>query len=126
MISLAEHLSNRTYDHVLDTPNRISEDMVKCISAVYCKLAEPAMTYQGISSPRSSLSSTSAFSVGDEGNIWSPGFRNNSFFDVALENPYNVEGLQEVGPYCSMIEVSWIHRDDLKVGDTEHLLQYFR
>ncbi|KAK4260031.1 hypothetical protein QN277_003205 [Acacia crassicarpa] len=127
MISLAEQLGTRVFEHVPDTPNRISENMVKCIAAIYCKVAEPHMAYHGISSPSSSFSSMSAFSIEEQGNMWSPGFRNNSFFDVGVANPFQVEGLRHhVVPYCSMFEVSWIYRDSLKLGDTENLLQNFR
>ncbi|KAJ1419081.1 Ternary complex factor MIP1, leucine-zipper [Sesbania bispinosa] len=127
IISLAEHLGTRISDHVPVTPNKLSEDMVKCISAIYCKLADPPMTHPGLSSPSSSLSSTSAFSIGDQGDMWSPKFRNNSSFDVRLDNPFHVEGLKEFsGPYSTMVEVSWIYRENQKSGDTEKLLQNFR
>ncbi|KAL1333001.1 hypothetical protein HN51_061776 [Arachis hypogaea] len=127
IISLAEHLGTRISDHIPDTPNKLSEDMVKCIAAIYCKLADPPTTNPGLSSPSSSLSSVSAFSVGDHGDMWSPGFRNNSSFDVRLDNPFHVEGLKEFsGPYSTMVEVSWIYRDNTKLGDTEQLLQNFR
>ena len=125
LISLAEHLGTRISDHIPDTPNKLSEDMVKCMSAIYCKLADPPTTNPGLSSPSSS--EISAFSIGDQGDIWSPGFRNNSSFDVRLDNPFHVEGLKEFsGPYSTMVEVSWIYRDNTKLGDTEQLLQNFR
>ncbi|KAI4327533.1 hypothetical protein L6164_019982 [Bauhinia variegata] len=127
IISLAEHLGTRISDHVPESANRISEDMVKCISAIYCKLADPPMTHAGLSSPTSSLSSMSGFSPGDHGDMWSPGFRNNSSFDVRLDNPFHVEGLKEFsGPYSTMVEVSWIYKDSQKLGETEQLLQNFR
>ncbi|XP_022775246.1 uncharacterized protein LOC111317143 isoform X3 [Durio zibethinus] len=66
-------------------------------------------------------------SMEDQHDIWSPGFRNNSSFDVRLDNPFHVEGLKEFsGPYSTMVEVSWIFRDSQKLGDVEHLLQNFR
>lgn len=127
IISLAEHLGTRISDHVPETPNRLSEDMIKCMSAIYCKLADPPLTHNGLSSPNSSMSSMSAFSPQDQCDMWSPGFRNNSSFDVRLDNPFHVEGLKEFsGPYSTMVEVPWIYRDGQKLGDTEHLLQNFR
>ncbi|KAL2348456.1 hypothetical protein Fmac_002456 [Flemingia macrophylla] len=127
IISLAEHLGTRISDHVSVAPNKLSEDMVKCISAIYCKLAEPPMTHPGLSSPSSSLSSASAFSIPDQGDMWSPRFRNNSSFDVRLDNPFHVEGLKEFsGPYSTMVEVSWLYREGPKSADTEKLLQNFR
>lgn len=127
LISLAEHLGTRISDHVPETPNKLSEDMIKCMSAIYCKLSDPPLTHNGLSSPNSSMSSISAFSPQDQCDMWSPGFRNNSSFDVRLDNPFHVEGLKEFsGPYSTMVEVPWIYRDGQKLGDTEHLLQNFR
>ncbi|CAI8609182.1 unnamed protein product [Vicia faba] len=81
-------------------------------------------TNPGLSSPSTS---TSAFSIGDQGDIWSPGFKNNSSFDVELDNPFHVEGLKEFsGPYSTMVEVSWIYKVNQKLGNTEQLLQNFR
>ncbi|CAI0554358.1 unnamed protein product [Linum tenue] len=51
MISLAEHLGTRISDHVHDTPNKLSEDMIRCMSAIYCKLSDPPVTNNGLSSP---------------------------------------------------------------------------
>lgn len=62
VISLAEHLGTRICDHVPETPKKLSEDIVKCMSAIYCKLADPPITNHGIASPTSSLSSMSEFS----------------------------------------------------------------
>ncbi|XP_065873373.1 uncharacterized protein [Euphorbia lathyris] len=127
IISLAEHLGTRISDHVQETPNKLSEEMIKCMSAIYCKLSDPPLTHNGLSSPNSSYSSISAYSPRDQCDMWSPGFRNNSSFDVRLDNPFLVEGLKEFsGPYSTMVEVPWIYRDSQKLGDVEHLLQSFR
>lgn len=127
VISLAEHLGTRIADHILESPNRISEDMIKCMSTIYCKLADPPVVNNGLSSPTSSLSSMSGFSPKDQCDMWSPGFRNDSSFDVRLDNPFNIEGLKEFsGPYSTMVEVQCIYRDCQKLGDIENLLQHFR
>ncbi|KAH6774683.1 electron transporter [Perilla frutescens var. hirtella] len=127
VISLAEHLGTRISDHIPESPNRLSEEMVKCMSSIYCKLADPPGANHGLSSPASSLSSISAFSPKDQCDLWSPGFRNDSSFDVRLDNPFHVEGLKDFsGPYSSMIEVNCIYRDSQKLGDIEFLLQNFR
>lgn len=127
VISLAEHLGTRISDHVPETPNRISEDMIKCMSDIFCKLADPPLTNHVLSSPNSSLSSISAFSPQDHCDMWSPGFRKDSSFDVRLDNPFHIEGLKEFsGPYSTMVEVPWIYRDNRKLGDIEHMLQNFR
>ncbi|XP_024978358.1 uncharacterized protein LOC112515682 [Cynara cardunculus var. scolymus] len=129
IVSLAEHLGTRICDHIPETPNKLSEDIIKCMSAVYCKLADPPLTNHGISSPTSSLSSMSAFSPKDHSDIlWSPGFRrDSSSFDVRLDNPFHVQGLKEFsGPYSTMVEIQSISRDGQKLGDIEHMLQNFR
>lgn len=126
IISLAEHLGTRISDHVPETPNKISEDMIKCMSAIYCKLADPPLSNHGLSSPTSSLSSVNVFSPKDHSDMWSPGMRNSSF-DVRLDNPFLVQGLKEFsGPYSTMVEVQCIYRDGQKLGDIEHMLQNFR
>ncbi|KAE8701232.1 G2484-1 protein [Hibiscus syriacus] len=128
IISLAEHLGTQISDHVPDTPNKLSEDMIKCMSAIYCKLSDPPLIQNSCSSPNSSMSSSaSVFSLPDQHEMWSPGFRNNSSFDVRLENPFHVEGLKEFsGPYSTMLEVPWIFRDSQKLADVENLLHNFR
>ncbi|KAK8674031.1 hypothetical protein V6N13_112334 [Hibiscus sabdariffa] len=125
--SLAEYLGTQISDHVPDTPNKLSEDMIKCMSFIYCKLADPPLIQNSCSSPNSSMSSASAFSPQDQHDMWSPGFRNNSSFDTRLDNPFHVEGLKEFsGPYSTMLEVPWILRDSKKLADVDNLLQNFR
>ncbi|XP_042493327.1 uncharacterized protein LOC122072950 [Macadamia integrifolia] len=128
VISLAEHLGTRIADHIPETPNKLSEDMIKCMSAIYCKLAEPPLMHNGLSSsPFSSLSSVSAFSPQDQYDLWSPRCRKDSSFDTRLDNPFHVEGLTEFsGPYSSMVEISWICRDNQKLNDIDDMLQNFR
>ncbi|CAD5319320.1 unnamed protein product [Arabidopsis thaliana] len=100
--SLAEHMGTRISDHIFMTPNKLSEEMIKCASAIYSKLADPPSINHGFSSPSSSPSSTSEFSPQDQYDMWSPSFRKNSSFDDQFEFS---------GPYSSMIEVSHIHRN---------------
>ncbi|KAK2987496.1 hypothetical protein RJ640_012155 [Escallonia rubra] len=127
IISLAEHLGTRISDHVPESPNKLSEDMIKCMSAIYCKLADPPLANHGLSSPTSSLSSISAFSPKDHSDMWSPGFRKDSSFDVRLDNPFHVQGLKEFsGPYSTMVEVQCIYKESEKLGDVEDMLQNFR
>uniref|UniRef100_A0A1J3F883 DUF547 domain-containing protein n=1 Tax=Noccaea caerulescens TaxID=107243 RepID=A0A1J3F883_NOCCA len=127
LISLAEHLGTRISDHVPETPNKLSEGMVKCMSEIYCKLAEPpSVLHRRLSSPNSSLSS-SAFSPSDNYDTSSPGFGNNSF-DVRLDNSFHVEGEKDFsGPYSStMVEVLCLYRDAKKATEVEDLLQNFK
>ncbi|CDY45245.1 hypothetical protein HID58_026053 [Brassica napus] len=133
LISLAEHLGTRISDHVPETPNKLSEGMVKCMSEIYCKLAEPApsvLLHEGLSSPNSSLSSRSAFSPSDQYDTSSPGLGNNnsSSFDVRLDHSFNAQGEKEdfSGPYSNMVEVLCIYRDTKKASEVEDLLQNFK
>ncbi|KAK6128651.1 hypothetical protein DH2020_037609 [Rehmannia glutinosa] len=125
--SLAEHLGTHISDHIVaGTPNKLSQDMVKCMSDIYCRLADPPLANHSLSSPTSSLSSTSEFSPEDQYDSWSPRLRNNSF-DVRLDNPFHVEGLKDFsGPYSTMVEVNRIYRDGQKLNDIEFLLENFR
>nr|XP_043608073.1 uncharacterized protein LOC122579876 [Erigeron canadensis] len=129
IISLAEHLGTRITDHVPATPNKLSEDMIKCISDIYCMLSDPPISNHGLSSPTSSLSSMSAFSPKQDPNmIWGPGFRrDSSSFDVHLDNPFHVQGLKEFsGPYSTMAEIQCLYKDNQRLGEIEPMLQHFR
>ncbi|KAG2316994.1 hypothetical protein Bca52824_020116 [Brassica carinata] len=120
VISLAEHLGTRISDHIPETPNKLSEGMVKCMSEIYCKLSEPpSVLHQRLSSSDSSLSSPS-----DQYDTSSPGLGNSSSFDVRLDDSFRVEG--EKRPYSSMVEVLCIYRDAKKASEVENLLQNFK
>ncbi|ESQ46309.1 hypothetical protein EUTSA_v10000068mg [Eutrema salsugineum] len=114
--SLAEHMGTRISDHIFMTPNKLSEEMIKCASAIYSKLADPPSINHGFSSPSSSPSSTSEFSPQDQYDMWSPSFRKNSSFDDQFEFS---------GPYSSMIEVSYIHRNHRKGRDLDLMNRNF-
>ncbi|VFQ68474.1 unnamed protein product [Cuscuta campestris] len=129
MFSLGERVFNHiTIDHVPETPNKLSEEMIKCMSTIYCKLADPPLTTSQLGA--SSSPTTSAFSSPNpysHDGLWSPGFRNVSSFDVRLDNPFHVEGLKDFsGPYSTMIEIQCIYRDNHKLCEIEPLLQYYR
>lgn len=128
MISLAEHLGTGITDHVPETANRISEDMVRCMGAIYIKLADPPLMNPGLSSsPTSSFSSMSAISPQCPGDMWSPGCRNESTLDTRLVNPFCVEGFKEFsGPYNAMLEVSSIRNDDRRLKTVEELLSAYK
>ncbi|KAL0915776.1 hypothetical protein M5K25_013231 [Dendrobium thyrsiflorum] len=127
VISLAEYLGTSIADHVPETPNKISEDMVRCMGAIYSKLADPLLVNHGpVSSPASSLSSMSASSPQYIGDVWSPGCKNESNLDIRLINPFRIEGLKEFsGPYNAMVEVSSINRDSQRFKITGDLLDTY-
>ncbi|KAH0886033.1 hypothetical protein HID58_062129 [Brassica napus] len=115
--SLAEHMGTKISDHIFMTPNKLSEEMIKCASAIYSKLADPPSINHGFSSPGSSPSSTSEFSPQEQYDMWSPSFRKNSAFDDQFEFS---------GPYSSMIEVSHIHRNQRKGRELDLMNRNFR
>ncbi|KAI3840987.1 hypothetical protein MKX03_018218 [Papaver bracteatum] len=128
IITLAEHLGTRISDHIPETPNRISEDMVKCMSTIYCKLSDPLTMNNGVSSsPISCSSPISSFSPQYQYDMWSPRCRKDFSFDSRLDNPFHIEGLKEFsGPYSTMVEVPWIYADSQRMSDIDHLLQNYR
>ncbi|KAI3914419.1 hypothetical protein MKW92_053210 [Papaver armeniacum] len=109
IITLAEHLGTRISDHIPETPNRISEDMIKCMSTIYCKLSDPLTMNHGVSSsPISCSSPISSFSPQYQYDMWSPRIKEFS------------------GPYSTMVEVPWIYADSQRMSDIDHLLQNYR
>uniref|UniRef100_A0ACD5WF61 Uncharacterized protein n=1 Tax=Avena sativa TaxID=4498 RepID=A0ACD5WF61_AVESA len=128
VISLAEYLGTNVADHIPETPNNLSEEMVRCMAGVYCKLADPPLVHHGSSSsPTSSFSSTSAISPQYVGDMWSPNYKRETTLDSRLINPFHVEGLKEFsGPYNTMVEVPAICRDNRRLKEVEDLLQTFK
>lgn len=127
VISLAEYLGTTVTDYVPETPNKISEDMLKCMGAIYSKLADPLMNPDPSPSPTSSVSSMSAISPHCAADMWSPGCRNESVLDSRLVNPFRVEGLKEFsGPYNFMMEVSSIRNEGRRLKIVEVLLNTYK
>lgn len=128
VISLADHLGTRIADHIPETPNRLSEDMVRCMGAIYCRLADSPLVHQGLSSSStSSFSTKSASSPKFMGDIWSPGCKRESTLDVRLDNPLLVEGLKEFsGPYSAMLEVTSIRKRSQRFNDASDMLHDYK
>ncbi|KAF7015949.1 hypothetical protein CFC21_029665 [Triticum aestivum] len=129
VVSLAGYLGTNVADHIPETPNNLSEEMVRCMAGVYCKLADPPLVHhRASSSPTSSLSSTtSVVSPQYLGDMWSPNCRREATLDSRLINPFHVEGLKEFsGPYNTMVEVPSISRDRPRLREVEDLLQTYR
>ncbi|XP_058073313.1 uncharacterized protein LOC131222306 [Magnolia sinica] len=121
--SLADHLGASLADLLPLTPDRLSEEIVRCMSAIYCKLVDPPLTQIGglSASPTSSLSSSSIFSPQDD-NCSSQ--CNN---DEITVDTFDLEGLKEKhGPYWGMVEVSKISLDDDRFNYAAKMLQNFR
>lgn len=117
--SLREHfgacISNRTDE----SPNWLSEKMIKSISAIYLELAEPPLMNRNNPSPISPLSSMYELSSQDLGSM-----RNyEKSFNSHFENPFHTEEFS--APYYTMLKVQWISRER-KDSDINHMLQGFR
>ncbi|XP_078430516.1 uncharacterized protein LOC144702369 isoform X2 [Wolffia australiana] len=123
VICLVEFLGKSMAEHLPETPNKISEDLVRCMGAIYGKLADaPQGRSAGgppSSSPGSSFSSMGPFSPqyqGEPGSV-----------DACLENPFRVEGLKEFsGPYNLMIEVPAVCLTADRLSDIEDLLVKYK
>lgn len=124
---LEEHLDTCLIDDVPDTPNRLSVEMIKCISVIFCELADPPLINQDYpSSPVAFSSSIYEISSQGQGEKWSSRDRKLPFFNSHV-NPFQFEGSEELrGPYCRMSKVQWICRDAEKLRFVEQMLQKFR
>ncbi|KAL5562581.1 hypothetical protein UlMin_032328 [Ulmus minor] len=125
--SLAEHLGTSLTKLVPENPNCLSEEMIRCISAIYCELADPPLINQDYhSSPAAFSSSIYELSSQSHSEKRSSIGRNIPFFN-SVDNPLHFEGSEGLGgPYCRMLKVQWICRDSEKLKDVEHMLQKFR
>lgn len=126
-LNLEEHLDTYLTDNIPETPNCLSEEMIKCISVIYCELADPPLINQDYpSSPVAFSSSVYELSSQDQHEKWSSRGRKLPFFNLHV-NPFHFEGSEELsGPYCRKLKVQWICRDTEKLEVVEHTLQKFR
>ncbi|KAF2294431.1 hypothetical protein GH714_011325 [Hevea brasiliensis] len=117
---LVDYLGTNIQDYVCETPNLLSEEMIRCISSIYCKLADPPLIVHDYpSSPVSFSSSQTDLPAQGKGEMWS--------FNSSIDNPFHIGQSKELsGPYCTMATVHWIHRDSYKLKDVQHKLQDFR
>ncbi|CAK9875291.1 unnamed protein product [Sphagnum jensenii] len=103
------------------TPNELSEELVRCMAAIYCKLADPPLPELSPFSPGSSSSDSLATTHGsshefsNSNDSWSPLWRTDNtscemINGCVFPDPYSVKdvGSEDVGPYSSMVEVPWI------------------
>lgn len=115
--SLAGHLGASLIDSTFDTPDKLSEDVVTCISSIYCKLANPPQIPAALSdSPTTSASSSSIFSSKHP-------------CDSCNEDTsaVNLQGsAEDNGPYAATTEVLKISLDDENFNDAAIMLQNFR
>lgn len=108
-------MDNNTYK----TPDRLSEDILRCISSIYCKLGNPPSTYSGSSTlPTSPLFSTTLFSYKNHSVNSSQGYNG-----CATVHP----GLKEDnGISAATVEVLNICLDDNDINSASIMLKHFR
>lgn len=127
--SLAEHLGNSFIDNLPETPNWISEEMIKCISAIFCELSEsPFLCYKNASYPISFSSSVyEEVSAKIQGSKRGSQWKNHSLFSLNSSNSFHVKGSKKFsGPYCSMIKIQKLCTDSQKLKEVEYMLRRFR
>lgn len=122
--SLADHLGATYIDDILHYPGRLSGEILRCISSIYCKFSNHALPAEGLSlSSTSSLSSSSTFSPRDVSSSWSPQFSEEAKCNSELEG---LKDENTVTAYASAIEVSNLNLDDDSFKYVATMLQRFR
>ncbi|CAI9765534.1 unnamed protein product [Fraxinus pennsylvanica] len=113
--SLAEQLGSSFPDHAQETPNWLSEEMIKCISTIYFHLSDSPLINREFSSAISHSSPISKFSPRQcEDNSW-------------MKSPLYIGASKEFsGPFFAMVEVRGILRDSQRLNAIEDQLQKFR
>ena len=127
-VNAEEQLGTYFSDHVPETPNCLSEEMIKCISAIYCELADPSIINDGYScSPIAFSAPLQGFSSQNESQKWSSRRTKIPFFNSPFDKLSHFEGSEELsGPYSRMLKVQWISGDTEKLRDVEHTVKKFR
>nr|CAB3501525.1 unnamed protein product [Digitaria exilis] len=127
IVSLADILGTRVADHVPQTPNKISEDMIKCIAAIYIRLRDvPTVQHAFFPSPCSSFSSASGLSSKYTADIWSPRCRKESFIEAWQENALGNGESRELGlQYDSVVEISALCKGDQRSADVKDMLRKY-
>ncbi|XP_019165135.1 PREDICTED: uncharacterized protein LOC109161268 [Ipomoea nil] len=107
--SNVENLGSGVSDRGHEAPNWLSEEMIRSISAIYCKLANPPLFNDGYTSSPISFSSPTIIESFAQGH-----------YDVPEESR------EPSGHFIAMAEVQGLCRDDQSFKGVEHVLKYFR
>lgn len=120
--SLADHLGNSCTGNALNFPDRLSEDIIRCISSIYRKLGNPPRNHKGYSaSSTSSFCSSSTFSPRNLSVTWSPQCN-----DEATETCYSEDLKHDNGAYMETVEILKIFLDDESYSYAASMLQKLR
>uniref|UniRef100_A0A0E0KAZ0 DUF547 domain-containing protein n=1 Tax=Oryza punctata TaxID=4537 RepID=A0A0E0KAZ0_ORYPU len=128
IVSLADILGTRIADHVPQTPNKISEDMIKCIASIYIRIRDfPAVQHPFFPSPCSSFSSASGLSSKYTGDIWSPRCRKEGYIEAWQDDALGTgESRYFSQQYDSVIEVSALCKGAQRSADVKDMLHKYK
>lgn len=115
-------------DPICRTPNKLSEDLVGCMAAIYCKLAEPPLPQLGGLMSPSSSSSASTFSAqrfSSDG--WTSQYKTDSSCDVSSSDAAReICATECLAASPSPVEVHWICVDNDRLTFAARMLRNFR
>ncbi|EEE58655.1 hypothetical protein OsJ_10046 [Oryza sativa Japonica Group] len=128
IVSLADILGTRIADHVPQTPNKISEDMIKCIASIYIRIRDfNAVQHPFFPSPCSSFSSASGLSSKYTGDIWSPRCRKEGYIEAWQDDALGTgESRYFSQQYDSVIEVSALCKGAQRSADVKDMLHKYK
>ncbi|KAK9129128.1 hypothetical protein Sjap_009615 [Stephania japonica] len=118
---IANLLDAHTIERVVETPNNLSQDIVICMSSIYCKFSKPSPPLIDSSfSPMSSFSSSVL--PENHSDNWSP-----QCVVEAAVHPFLPEGLKKKSPVdAETIDILEICLDDDSFNYAAKMLQKFR
>ncbi|KAK1416539.1 hypothetical protein QVD17_32330 [Tagetes erecta] len=121
--SLGDHFGTSCTDDALrDRPDRLSEDIIRCITSIYCKLGDQSQSQSGsLVSSASSMSSSGTRRTQNLSDTSSP-YCNEEFTMDSKHNYIKGEG----GPYAEMVEVLKINVNDDGFNYAAEMLKKFR
>nr|XP_016479610.1 PREDICTED: uncharacterized protein LOC107800872 isoform X2 [Nicotiana tabacum] len=124
----AEHIVNSCSNHFRRVPNQLSEEMIKCISAIYFQLADPPLfSYDYPFSPISLSSSTLESFPQGQNDMGTLQCEESSSSNSTMNNPFHVKDSREFsGSFVTMVEVQGLCRDKRRLDGVDHMLQHFR
>ncbi|XP_009771815.1 uncharacterized protein [Nicotiana sylvestris] len=126
--SLTEYIVTSCSNHYHKSPSQLSEEMIKCISAIYCQLADPPFFGHDLSSSPISVSSSTLESFPQaQADVQGQQCRENSSSDSSSNYPFHIEESKRFsGCFARMVEVQGLCRDSQSLNAAEHALKQFR
>ncbi|XP_059314135.1 uncharacterized protein LOC132064971 [Lycium ferocissimum] len=123
--SLTEHQVDSCSNNYHNSPGRLSEEMIKCISAIYSQLADPPFFSHNLSSSPISVSSSTLESFPQNQSDMNQCIETSS--SDSLNNPFHFEDSKGfIGFLVRMVEVQGLCRDSHSLDGVEEMLKQFR